>query len=253
MDLNAIYHYGTLTAFGVALLAFPLLFFITVPYGGRHTSERWGPTLPSTLAWFLMEVPAPICLLLAYDRGQHAGEPISVFLLTLFLAHYAHRAVIYPLRARGTGKRTPLLSASAAFCVNVLNGTIQGLAVSHASSYDTAWLTDPRFLLGIATFVTGATINLRSDAILRNLRAPGQTGYQIPHGGLYRFISSPNYFGEIVQWAGWALATWSTAGLGFCLLTIANLSPRARSNQRWYRETFPEYPENRRILIPGIW
>ncbi len=59
--------------------------------------------------------------------------------------------------------------------------------------------------------------------------------------------------GEIVQWAGWALATWSAAGLAFCSLTIANLAPRARSNQRWYRSEFPDYPHDRRALIPYLW
>lgn len=253
MDLEAIYHYGTLAMFAIAGIALPALFWITVPYGGRHTSENWGPTVPSRMAWFAMEIPAPICLLLAYGRGEQAGEPVSLLLLTAFLAHYANRAIFYPLRMRATDKRTPLTSAALAFSFNVLNGTIQGIAVSHAVAYGAGWLTDPRFLLGALVFAAGAAINLRSDEILRNLRAPGEQGYRIPEGGLYRFVSSPNYFGEIVQWGGWALATWSTAGLAFVVLTIANLAPRAVANHRWYRETFPDYPAERRVLVPGVW
>ena len=253
MDLDAVYRAGTLATFAIAGIAFPILFLVTVPYGGRHTSERWGPTLPSRLAWFLMEVPAPIFLLLAYSWGRPAGSPVSLLLLLLFLGHYAHRAILFPLRMRSTGKRTPALSAAVAFCVNVLNGTIQGLAVSRAAAYDTAWLVDPRFVVGILLFALGAAINLQSDDILRKLRPPGEHGYRIPQGGLFRFVSSPNYLGEIVQWAGWALATWSTAGLAFLLLSIANLAPRARANQRWYREEFPNYPSDRKALIPRVW
>ena len=253
MNLEAIYHWGVVSELAIAAIAFPLLFWITVPYGGRHTSERWGPTLPSRVAWFVMEVPALVFFLWAYGLGAHAGEPVSLLLLAGFAGHYVHRAIVYPLQMRANDKRTPLLSATVAAMVNVLNGTINGLAVGHVHSYGTDWLADPRLWLGVAIFAAGATINLRSDAILRNLRKPGESGYRIPVGGLYRWVSSPNYFGEIVQWAGWALATGSGAGLAFLALTIANLAPRARSNHAWYRETFPDYPPERRRLIPGVW
>ena len=146
-----------------------------------------------------------------------------------------------------------LPSTSFAASANCINGSINGLAVGHVVSYDTSWLADPRFLIGAVVFVAGSRINLQSDTILRKLRAHGQNDYAIPYGGLYRWVSSPNYLGEIVQWAGWALATWSAAGLAFCSLTIANLAPRARSNQRWYRSEFRDYPPDRRALIPYLW
>jgi 3-oxo-5-alpha-steroid 4-dehydrogenase 1 len=253
LDLDAIYHWGVLVVFGTAFIAFPLLFWITVPYGGRHVSERWGPTLPAPLAWFLMELASPIFFLWAYDQGRSSGEPVSLVFATAFLLHYLHRAIIYPLRMLRSGKRTPALSAGVALLVNIANGTINGLAVSHVSTYGTSWLADPRFIVGAVLYIMGARINLQSDAILRRLRKPGQTGYSIPSGGLYRFVASPNYLGEIIQWAGWALATWSTGGLAFLCLTISNLAPRARANLRWYRSEFEDHPPERKALIPGIW
>ena len=42
------------------------------------------------------------------------------------------------------------------------------------------------------------------------------------------------------------------AGLAFAVFTAANLGPRARSNHSWYQENFPDYPEGRRALIPGV-
>lgn len=253
MDLDALYRHGTLAVFVLAGVAFPALFWITVPYGGRHTSERWGPTIPARWAWILMELPAPVCIVVAYERGQNAGEPVSLLLLAAFLAHYLNRAVLYPLRMRVDGKRTPLVSATFAFAFNLMNGTLQGLALGQVCTYGVGWLADPRFIVGALVFAAGAAINLQSDEILRKLRAPGEHGYRIPRGGFYRYVSSPNYLGEIVQWAGWALATWSGAGLAFLLLTIANLAPRARSNHQWYLEEFPDYPAERRALVPGLW
>ena len=63
----------------------------------------------------------------------------------------------------------------------------------------------------------------------------------------------PNYLGEIVVWSGWALATWSLPGLAFAVWTIANLAPRARSHHTWYQETFPDYPAERKALVPWMW
>jgi 3-oxo-5-alpha-steroid 4-dehydrogenase 1 len=88
---------------------------------------------------------------------------------------------------------------------------------------------------------------------LRRLRENGEPGYAIPYGGFYRWISSPNYFGEIIQWFGWALATWSLAGLAFAVWTAANLAPRAQSHHRWYREHFSNYPPERKSLLPRLW
>lgn len=253
MHLDAIYDWGVLAIFCLAGFAFPLLFWITVPYGGRHTSNRWGPSVPSRVSWLAMEIPAPIFLLLAYSQGRNAGEPVSLLLVSAFLLHYAHRAILYPIQMRASGKRTPLLPVVIAALVNTVNGAVNGLAVGHIASYGTGWLGDPRFLVGAVVFGVGSRINLLSDGILRNLRAPGGNGYAIPFGGLFRWVSSPNYLGEIIQWAGWAIATWSTAGLAFFALTIANLAPRARANQRWYQSEFPDYPAERRALLPFLW
>ena len=84
------------------------------------------------------------------------------------------------------------------------------------------------------------------------LRKPGETGYKIPRGWLYEKISCPNYFGEFLIWTGWAIATWSSAGVVFVLWTLANLLPRALSTHQWYRQKFADYPAQRRAVIPGI-
>ena len=72
----------------------------------------------------------------------------------------------------------------------------------------------------------GFLINNISDSTLINLRKTDTKQYSIPRGGLFDYISCPNFFGEIIEWLGFAILTWSIAGLAFFLWTFFNLVPR---------------------------
>jgi 3-oxo-5-alpha-steroid 4-dehydrogenase 1 len=131
-------------------------------------------------------------------------------------------------------------------------GYLNGRQAGHFGRYPASWLVDPRFLTGAALFLGGFLVNLHYDRILIRLRGPRETGHRMPVGGLFRWLSCPNYFGELIEWAGWAMATWSLPGLAYALWGAANLVPRALANHRWYRDTFPGYPPERRALLPGL-
>ncbi len=253
MALEGLYVAGCWAILAFAAVTFPMLFWVTAPYGGRHARPGWGPTLPAKLGWVVMELPSPLCFALAFARGDHAGEALPLFFLGLYQLHYLQRTFVFPLLMRGRGKRNPFGPVVMAFVFNIVNGTINGFAVGEIATYGSAWLADPRFWIGTALFLAGYAANLHSDATLRGLRKPGESGYRIPHGGLFRWVSSPNYLGEIVEWTGWAIATWTFAGLAFAVFTFANLAPRAVSNHRWYQQEFPDYPKERCALVPGIW
>jgi hypothetical protein len=75
---------------------------------------------------------------------------------------------------------------------------------------------------------------------------------QDPTGGAYRWFACPNYFGEIVEWFGWALATLVAGGLAFAVYTTANLTPCALDHHCWHRKHFPDCPPSRRALVPFI-
>ena len=141
-----------------------------------------------------------------------------------------------------------------AMAFNTWNGYLNGhwLGV-HAAEYSAAWMGHFHFVAGLICFAAGFAINVHSDEILLRLRRGTETGYAIPRGGLFRFVSCPNYFGELVEWSGWALMTWSPAGLVFALWTAANLVPRARSHHRWYRTEFADYPRERKAIIPFVY
>ncbi len=216
------------------------LLFITAPYG-RHGRSGWGPTLPARLAWVLMESPSVVVYALAWIA--HEGDARFA---VIWLSHYVYRAFVYPFRGVG-GRPMPMVIALMGASFNVFNSLLN--APTRAPP---GWASDPRFWIGLALFYGGMWLNHDADARLRALRRPGETGYSIPIGGAFRWVSCPNYLGEIVEWFGWALLTWSLPGLAFALFTTANLAPRAFAHHAWYRKTFPDYPPERRALLPGV-
>lgn len=239
-----------LLEFALAVPTFIALRFIAAPYG-RYERRGWGPTVPARLGWVIMESPAPLFFIGVYAFGEHRAGLLPLLFLLLWQSHYLNRAFVYPLRLR-PGHRMPVSLMLTAIGFNLLNAWINARWVSAFGSYPREWLTDPRFLAGVALFVAGLALNTASDRTLRGLRAPGETGYRIPHGGGFRWVSCPNYLGEIVEWFGWALATWSLPGLAFAVYTTANLAPRALAHHAWYREQFSDYPAGRRALIPYV-
>ena len=83
---------------------------------------------------------------------------------------------------------------------------MQGTQLCAGPQKDNSWLSSPNFIVGVGLFLAGMFGNIQSDAILRNLRKPGESGYKIPRGGVFEYVSAANYFCETIEWTGFALA-----------------------------------------------
>jgi 3-oxo-5-alpha-steroid 4-dehydrogenase 1 len=254
MSEQQVFNILIILSFTFAVGIFISLFFISAPYG-RHARQGWGLTVPNWLGWLLMESPSPLMMISLFLIGEVPKTIITLVFLLMWLAHYTHRAFIYPFERRDDSKRMPVVVMLMGMIFNLGNAYLNGRYLFHFSSgkYSSSWLLDVRFIGGAVLFLGGYIINRWADRKLRGLRQSGETGYKIPRGGMYRYISCPNYFGEVLEWFGWALATWSLPGLTFAVWTFANLAPRARSHHAWYYSHFPEYPPKRKAFIPGIW
>jgi 3-oxo-5-alpha-steroid 4-dehydrogenase 1 len=249
MPESQIHFYAVVAEVVFGAAAFVALFFITAPYG-RHARTGWGPTVPARVGWIVMESPAALLFLAIFVSGEHRFETFPLMLLALWLWHYVHRTFVFPFLLPAESKRMPLSVVALAFVFNILNAYINARWLSHFGDYQSVpW---PRFLLGALVFFTGFFMNVWADRKLLELKRSGK-GYVIPHGGLYERISSPNYFGEIVEWGGYAIAAASLPALAFGWFTLANLAPRAWSHHVWYRGKFPNYPKERKALVPFLW
>jgi 3-oxo-5-alpha-steroid 4-dehydrogenase 1 len=237
----------------LSLIIFISLLFVAAPYG-RHARGGWGPTVSDRTGWVVMESMSPLLFSVYFVAGGGKNNLALLIFFCMWEAHYLHRAFVYPFSLRTTEKKMPVLVMSFGIIFNSINASLNGSYLFFFSEgYGTAWLTDPRFIGGFTLFVIGFVMNRQSDTILKNLRRPGEMNYKIAGTGLFRLVSCPNYLGEILIWIGWAIATWSQAGLSFALWTLANLIPRARDHHHWYKQNFPDYPPERKALIPGLW
>lgn len=240
----------------MAVVVFVALHFVEAGYGMMYT-RRWGPAVNNRTGWVLMEAPVFVAMGLLWWFSDRRGELAPLVMFLLFELHYFQRSFVFPLLIRTRG-RMPLSIISMGVTFNVLNALMQGgwiFYLSPAGRYPDTWLCSWQFILGTAVFLAGMAINIHSDSIIRNLRKPGDTRHYIPRGGMFRYVSSANYFGEFVEWTGFAILTWSWAGAVFALWTFANLAPRAgKIHARYTREFGEDFSRlNLRRIIPYIY
>ena len=235
----------------LAVIVFILLLKVTAPYG-RHSSAKWGPSIPNKWGWVIMELPVMVVLWIFLAPVIDTISPAVWLMIGLFCLHYFNRIFIFPFRIHTKGKRMPLVIVLSAVFFNLMNGFSFGYYFSHFASYSSEWLFDPRFITGIVLFVVGLYINWKADDILIHLRKPDETNYKIPEGWLFNKISCANLFGELIEWLGFAILCWNLPALTFFIWTAANLIPRAISHHKWYKEKFTDYPLNRKAIIPGV-
>ncbi|KAK2817629.1 hypothetical protein Q5P01_025820 [Channa striata] len=213
------------------------------PDGSRCCSARLG--------WFLQEVPAfalPLLLLLFTDESAGSGR--RLLLLSSFILHYFHRSFIYAFLNRGRPIPLNIVAYAAVFCS--LNGLLQGHHLLHCAHFEDTWLTDARLAAGFLLFVLGMSINIHSDHILRSLRKSGEIVYRIPYGGMFEFVSGANFFGEMVEWCGYAVAAWSLPAFAFAFFTTCSIGPRAYQHHRDYLKRFKNYPRSRKAVLPFL-
>lgn len=225
----------------IGIACFIALYFIPAGYG-KTIGAQWGFSFNNKAAWVLMEIPALIVMLLLLFSLNYEYRPVRMVLAAFYILHYTQRTLIFPFLLRGKSKM-PLVIVLMGMAFNTVNALLIGLQLFYFSAsedYSPAWLSDPRFIIGALVFFCGMTINIRSDSYIRSLRKAGDSKHYYPCKGMYRFVTSANYFGELLEWAGFALLTWSFAGLLFVFWTACNLVPRSDTIYKKYAQDFPE-------------
>ena len=230
----------------IALIVLPINLIYKAPYG-KHSTKKWGKSIDNKTGWILMELPALLtCPLIYFTISEEIN--FNVVFIVLWITHYLNRTVIYPLRIKTKGKKIPIAIVASAFFFNMVNGILNGyfLTLLQFESISELYL-----ILGFIIFIIGFYINISSDNLLIKLRT-NQKGYVIPNGKLFNYVSCPNFFGEIIEWLGFAIMTLNPGSLSFLIWTICNLIPRSKAHHKWYKENFENYPKKRKAVIPYL-
>ncbi len=240
----------------MAVIVFIALQRVEAGYGILY-NPKWGPSVNNRVGWVVMEAPVFLAMLALWLFSPRRAEIVPVVMASMFELHYFQRSFVFPLLIKGKS-RMPLAIVVMGIVFKLINAAMQGgwiFYISAPDRYPLSWLWSPQFIVGAIVFFAGMYINIDSDRRIRSLRRPGDTAHYIPRGGMFRYVSSANYFGEILEWTGFAILTWSWAGAVFALWTFANLAPRAaKTHARYTREFGREFTSlGLRRVIPFIY
>jgi 3-oxo-5-alpha-steroid 4-dehydrogenase 1 len=288
---NKIYEIVLIIAIAIIPINMLFFSHIPTPYGRFYKKDIWGPDLDEKKAWCIMESTALFMFLIFYFMfGANKFGYVPLFFLSLWIFHYINRSFIYPfIIMKQKYKKFPLLLVILGFLYLTMFSYLNAKNVSSNPKYTIEWFKKPIFIIGVIIFFIGFIINVWADCKLQQLKKDNKKNdesnennkdikfyeygkfnfskmfdnsvyfednekkhYHLPSGGLYNYISSPNYLGEILEWSGWAVATWSLPGLLFALGAVGCIGVRALHTHKWYEKNFENMPKDRKALIPFI-
>jgi protein-S-isoprenylcysteine O-methyltransferase Ste14 len=121
------------------------------------------------------------------------------------------------------------------------------------------WNADPSMWIGRAFLILSGIIALAGFVALGRNLTPNpkpRVGGKLVRHGIYRFIRHPLYSSLIVGCFGWGLNWQSVPAVGAALFLAWALNAKARVEEHWLCERFPEYAEYAarvRRFIPWVY
>ena len=228
-------------------------------YGRFGDNSKIG--LDPRIGWWLMELPCSTVFVYQFwiIGGPQQTNLVPRILGAIFTMHYLYRGWLFPalIKVHNNSKNFSIVPAVFSWMVTITHAYLNARWFSHHGKHFTKrWLKDARFVIGCSLYYIGLVLIIWHDTIQRDLRpCPGDERYCIPRDGLFHYVSSAQYFAELVCWSGFAIMSWGPNGLFILCVSLVNLIPRSAVTHQWYIEKFGnEYIQlNRQRLIPGVW
>jgi very-long-chain enoyl-CoA reductase len=112
--------------------------------------------------------------------------------------------------------------------------------------------------LGLVGFTISELGNFSIHLLLRNLRPAGTKERKIPYPNsnpltlLYNYVSCPNYTYEVYSWIFFTIMTQCFPVALFTLAGFMQMKIWAAGKHKAYKNEFPNYPKNRKPIIPFL-
>ncbi|CEH16871.1 Steroid reductase required for elongation of the very long chain fatty acids [Ceraceosorus bombacis] len=235
--------------------------------GVRNGDTLYVKDIGPQVAWrtvFLAEYGGPLIinplLYFAAPRIWGAYEPSRMQALstTLVTLHYLKREYETIFVHRFSNATMPILNlfmntAYYSFLSGIfLSGSINIPANSAAKLKGTLRDSDAWLIGCTVAWLAFETLNYSTHIALRNLRPAGTRERKIPRGGLFEYVSCPNYFYEILGWVAISALTLSPAAALFSVAGVFIMTNWALGKHRNYRKEFKDYPRKRKALWPFL-
>ncbi|EER00273.1 3-oxo-5-alpha-steroid 4-dehydrogenase, putative [Perkinsus marinus ATCC 50983] len=241
---------------GFAAVLFVGFFGVTAAYGKMIESGygSYSFKIDPRIGWFFQELPSLLLPFLCLISEWSDLHSLQIALLSMLILHYFQRSIIYPMLMQ-SHRKTPISIVLSAFAFCCTNSCLQSIWIR--CMLNPSQISTVQLVVGTSLYAIGLLVNLQSDYILRHLRRGAgdeQQRYFIPYGGMFRFVSCPNYLGEMIEWLGYAMTSgWGLAPVTFAFCTFANLFPRALEQHKWYEGKFDDYKKlHRKAIVPFL-
>lgn len=112
----------------------------------------------------------------------------------------------------------------------------------------------PVVVTGAIIFLTGGYLGIAGVMVLGRNRTPypkPNPGSELVRRGIYSRVRHPLYSSVMLASIGWALIWQSCSALVVAFALVPFFRAKARLEERWLREKFPDYREYAR-LVPGF-
>ena len=229
---------------------------------GRFGVETSEITLDPRLGWWLMELPCSSVFIITFFfvGGPQSRKPVPRLFASVYLMHYLYRGWLFPAfinRHGSAGTNFSIVPAVGSWIVTITHAYLNAKWFStFGKKLNWEWIKSKWFFIAAATYYCGLGLTIWHDHILRNLRpCPSGQRYCVPHGALFEWITSAQYFSELVAWLGFWMMSCGPNGAFIFFVSLANLIPRSHSTHDWYLERFGDEYEDlgRYRLVPFLW
>ncbi|ODV93138.1 hypothetical protein PACTADRAFT_35774 [Pachysolen tannophilus NRRL Y-2460] len=94
--------------------------------------------------------------------------------------------------------------------------------------------------------------NFQCHKILADLRNDGSKDRKIPEGFLFNYVTCPNYLCEILAFFSYALLNGNWSSFLFLIISTTQMYFWAVKKHNDLKKRFPQYPKNRKVLVPFV-